>query len=95
MYFLEYGIGLSADAPRNELAWRLESKGRTGCERFRFNGHVITLVADASSDARRGIEVESDGSFRLRVIADGGEQVFQIQKGKTRLTLARPKAKNS
>jgi hypothetical protein len=94
MYFLEYGIGLAADAPHNQLAWRLESKGRTGCERFRFNGHVVTLIAEASSAKRRGIVVETDAPFRLRVIADGSEQVFQIRKGKSRLTLATAKARS-
>jgi glycogen debranching enzyme len=88
MYFLEYAIGLSSDAPRNELEWRLESKSRTGCERYRFNGRVVTLIAEPSRGGARKILIESDGPFRLRIAAKGTEQVFQVRKGRQYLTLA-------
>jgi hypothetical protein len=38
MYLIEYAVGLRADAPRNEVVWRMNSRNRVGCERFRFNG---------------------------------------------------------
>lgn len=34
LYFIEYGIGLKADAPNNRLTWELVSDKRCGCERL-------------------------------------------------------------
>ena len=68
LYFLEYGIGLRADAPNNRLTWALNSTKRCGCERFRFNGHTATLVAQPPNDSSGlvNVTVESDGQFQLR-----------------------------
>ncbi len=90
MYFLEYGIGLSADAPHNVLVWRLESRDRTGCERFRFNGHIVTLIAERTSGGGRGILVNSDGPFHLRILAGGTEKRVEIRKGRRYLTMTDP-----
>jgi hypothetical protein len=38
----EFAIGLKPDALSNTLTWDLNSTGVSGCERFRFNGHVVT-----------------------------------------------------
>jgi glycogen debranching enzyme len=81
MYLIEYGVGLSANAPRNEVVWRLNSTRRVGCERFRFNGHVVTLIAEPGDGAQRKILVESDGAFRLRVLTTGSENSFNVRKG--------------
>ncbi|MCX6620958.1 MAG: trehalase family glycosidase [Acidobacteria bacterium] len=87
MYLLEYAVGLRADAGRNEIFWRLTSAGRVGCERFRFNGHVVTLVAEPSRRGRRRISVESDGAFRLRVRVGNREEAFAIDKGRRQFSL--------
>ena len=83
MYFLEYGIGLQPNAARNELLWELRSGGRQGCERFRFAGHVSSLVAEPVPGSRDKyhIAVESDGGFTLNVVHDGTSAIFQIKKG--------------
>ena len=89
VYFLEYGIGLRADAPNNRLTWTLTSVKRCGCERFRFNGHTVTLVAQPPSDSSGKVEltIESDGEFQLWVDRGGRRRAFNVKVGKNRFTL--------
>jgi len=89
VYFLEYGIGLRADAPNNQLTWTLTSVKRCGCERFRFNGHTVTLVAQPPNDSSGQVEltVESDGEFQLWVDRGGKRRAFNVKVGKNRFTL--------
>jgi hypothetical protein len=84
MYLLEYAIGLKADSLHNRLDWQLQPGGRRGCERFRFNGHVVSLVAEHQPGAVKGerISVQSDGPFELRVRCAGVEKQFSISGGK-------------
>ena len=84
MYLLEYAIGLKPNAPRNELLWELMPGGRRGCDRFRFNGHVVSLVAEpfpSNSDKMR-ISIESDGDFGLRIVFKGSQKTFSVVRGK-------------
>jgi hypothetical protein len=83
MYLIKYVIGLEANAPKNELTWRLESGKRRGCERFRFNNHVVSLVAEPQpGDAKKiKIRVESDGEFKLRVVHQHSVKTFWIVRG--------------
>ena len=83
MYLLEYAIGLKADAPHNRLDWQLQPGGRRGCERFRFNGHVVSLVAEPQPGVAKGerISVQSDGPFELRVRFGGVEKQFTVSSG--------------
>jgi hypothetical protein len=84
LYLLEYAIGLKPNAPENELTWNLRSSARQGCERFRFAGHVVSLVAEADPlDAKRlRVTVKSDGAFKLRLVRDGQIQTVLVQAGK-------------
>jgi len=89
LYFLEYAIGLKADAPNNRLTWVLTSTKRCGCERFRFNGHTATLVAEPANDSSGPVELtaESDGPFHLSVERGGKRWDFSVKAGKNRFTL--------
>jgi glycogen debranching enzyme len=88
MYLLEFAIGLKADAQANEMTWDLRSPARTGCERFRFNGHVITLVAGPVDKGRRRINVDSDGKFQLRIRdVRGRERSFAVKAGHSELVV--------
>ncbi len=89
LYFIEYGIGLKPDAPKNQLTWALNSAKRCGCERFRFNGHTATLVAQPPGDTARAVEVtvDSDGQFQLCVKRGGKQWDFIVRAGKNRFTL--------
>ncbi len=90
LYFLEFGIGLQPDAPKNQLTWTLASDKRCGCQRFRFNGHTATLVATPGTpeEGKTRLSVESDGPFRLRVERNGKRSEFAVQKGQNSFTLA-------
>jgi hypothetical protein len=93
MYLLEYGIGLRADARHNELLWRLESDKRVGCERFRFNGHVVSLMANPPANGRTQVSVHSDGAFVLRVRCQGTEKQFSVHAGEQQFELTSPVSK--
>jgi hypothetical protein len=86
LYFIEYGIGLKPNALKNELVWKINSNKRSGCEKFRFNGHLIDLVAEPTANTIK-ITVQSDGEFFLRVIHDGEEKSYQIVRGENAFSL--------
>jgi hypothetical protein len=68
LYLMEYAIELRACAPRNLLERTFTARIRQGCERFRFDGHVISPVAAPESVAREfRAEVESDCECALRL----------------------------
>jgi glycogen debranching enzyme len=88
LYFLEYGIGLKPDAARNELSWRIESKQRVGCDRYRFNGHVASFLAVPAGENRpTKITVESDGAFKLRIVHRGKKEDFSVRKGRNEFVM--------
>jgi hypothetical protein len=83
MYLLEYAIGLRADALHNRLVWRIEPGGRRGCERFRFNGHVVSLAVGPAVDGSKGetLRVQSDSSFELQTYFQGTMKTFAVKAG--------------
>jgi hypothetical protein len=90
VYLLEYAIGLKADAPHNRLNWQLQPGGRRGCERFRFNGHLVSLVAEPQPGRlkRERITIQSDGPFELRARFLGVEKRFSVSGGKQEFEIA-------
>jgi glycogen debranching enzyme len=88
MYLLEYAIGLQPDAPKNKLTWDLRSDQRVGCERFRFNGHLVSLAAEPAGEPRRfQISITSDGSFRLQVKRHGTSKTIEVHSGEQQFAL--------
>jgi len=90
MYLLEYAVGLKADAPHNRLNWELQPGGRRGCEHFRFNGHLVSLVAQPLPGQVKGakIIIQSDAPFELRVRFLGVERQFSVSGGKQEFEIA-------
>jgi hypothetical protein len=84
LYLMEYAIGLRADAPRNSLAWNLTPGIQHGCERYRFNGHVTSLVAKPLADrlGRFQVSVDSDGAFTLSLACGETKKDFAVQSGR-------------
>ncbi len=80
---LEFAIGLKPDALSNTLTWDLNSPAVSGCERFRFNGHVVSLKAEpvAGDSGRRGVAVDSDGAFKLRVRHGDTTEAYEVTPG--------------
>ncbi len=86
LYLLEYGIGLKPDAALNRLDWSLDANVRSGCRRYRFNGHVVDLVAEPLGKGRTRISVDSDGAFELRLVRGGRTRSVAIGKGTQAIT---------
>jgi hypothetical protein len=89
--FIEQGIGLEPDTPNNVLTWRINSTRRSGCERFRFNGHIIDLIASPTENDVK-ISVRSDGEFKLIMIHSGKEKIYSIVKGENEYVLSNKKS---
>ncbi len=88
LFLIEYAIGLQPDAPRNEIVWNLRSDARCGCERYRFNGRVVSLLAEPGPDgpSKPRISVESDGALTLRIVRGVREKTYRIKPGKQTFT---------
>jgi len=86
MYLLEYAIGLRPDSAHNRLVWQIEPGGRRGCERFRFNGHVVSLMAKPATNGSKEeiIQVQSDAPFELQAYFLGAQKTFIVKAGKQR-----------
>jgi hypothetical protein len=84
MYLLDYGIGVRAHAPENRLVWNLvPDGGRLGCVHYRFNGHIVSLLARPDEKSRKSerLSVTSDGPFELEVHFLDTKKVFSVVKG--------------
>jgi len=88
LFLLEFGVGLKPDAPHNRLVWELRSPRRVGCERYRFAGHVVDLLAvEHRAGTARSVSITSDGPFVLRVICEGSDHSYPIPEGTSTITL--------
>ncbi len=68
--------------------WNIESSARVGCERYRFNGHVTTLLAEpATPGGGVTLSVDSDGDFELNVRYHQKKVNFNVRKGQNRLVI--------
>jgi hypothetical protein len=91
MYLLEYAIGLRPDAAHNRLVWRIEAGGQRGCKRFRFNGHVVSLIAGPATNGSKveTIHVQSNSSFELHAYFQGAQRTFLVKAGKQKFDITR------
>jgi hypothetical protein len=70
--FIEYAIGIRADALANKIAWDIHSPGRVGVENFWFGGKTVSLVCEkADPTGSRMVTVKSNGNFDLTVVHQG------------------------
>jgi glycogen debranching enzyme len=95
LYLLEFAIGLKPDAPNNTLVWDLTSSRTIGCERFRFNSHVVTLKAEPVDGDAPGwvVAVNSDSAFQLRLRHRGQSQIHAVTPGQNRFQFSRQQAR--
>jgi len=93
LYLLEYAIGLKPDAAENKLVWDVNAATVSGCNRYRFNGRVVSLKAEpiAGATQRLKISILSDGRFKLQVRCGGREKTYAVRKGQQTISFA-PKA---
>ena len=85
LYLLEFAVGLKPDAASNTLVWEVASAKPLGVERFRFNGHVVSLRAESAGGDGRSLRlsVASDRPLRLVVRHDGREEMYSIANGQS------------
>ncbi len=90
LYLLEFGVGLKPDAAKKPLTWDIRSMQTVGCERYRFNAHVVSLTArPTEAESRRlKVAVESSGCFTLIVQWSGQQKSFEITPGKREFVMA-------
>lgn len=82
-FFIEYAIGVRADALNNAVTWDIRSPSRVGVERFWFGGKTVSLVCEkADSDGGRTITVNSGGGFDLTVKWQSTTKTVQVPAGK-------------
>ena len=86
---LEFAIGLTPDARSNTLTWKLTSSRRSGCNRYRFNGHVADLLATPEANKWR-LLVHSDGEFTLKVALGDREKSLSVNNGNNVFVIALP-----
>lgn len=86
LYFMEFAVGLRPDAPSHRLTWTIRSAMRSGCDRYRFDGHVVSLSAvPAPGGQTVALTVTSDGPFTLDVRTHSTTHTYEIAKGTTAL----------
>lgn len=90
LYFLEYEVGLKPDAPHNTLRWMIHSEQRSGCERYRFDNHVVSLLATPGPCGRTAaIAVNADRPFTLAVRYNKTDTTVSVQAGVSQFTIGR------
>jgi len=83
LFLLEYVIGLRPDAPSNTLVWDIRGESPAGCDRYRFNGHLVSLHAapTGSGGGTLKVTVTADGDFTLRLHRMGITRDIAIHSG--------------
>jgi Mannosylglycerate hydrolase MGH1-like glycoside hydrolase domain len=89
VYLLEFAIGLKPDGPANTLTWNLASGRKSGCERYRFAGHVADLLATPNAN-QWNIRVHSDGTFALIIALSGRKETFVVKQGDNAFAITTP-----
>jgi hypothetical protein len=82
-FFIEYGIGIRADANANSVTWDIRSPGRVGIERFWFGGKTASFICEpADAAGKRSITVQSDGDFNLLIKFQGQQKRIHVSADK-------------
>jgi glycogen debranching enzyme len=78
-FFIEYAIGLRADAIANRITWDIRSPQRVGVERFWFGGKTVSLVCDPpDATGTRTVTIKSDGPFDLTLLSQGEKKSVPV-----------------
>jgi len=78
-FFIEYGIGIKADAASNAITWTVTSPKRVGIERFRFGGNTVSLIcAEADVNGKRAITITSEKPFVLKIGWNGKQMKIRV-----------------
>lgn len=78
--FIEYAIGIKADAQTNAICWSITSDKSVGCKNFRFNGNTVSLKA-INGKSSRTIEIKAEKAFTLKIICGGKVRNINVKSG--------------
>lgn len=82
-FFIEYAIGIKADADANLVTWDIKSPRRVGIEKFWFGQKTVSLVClEPDTRGSRTIKVQSDGDFRLTIRFNEKTKTVEIKAEK-------------
>ena len=82
-FFIEYAIGIRADALVNKVTWDIRSPKRVGVARFWFGGKTVSLVCEPTdATGRRTLTVKSTGPFDLEISWQGKTTTVQVPANK-------------
>ncbi len=89
-YLLEFAVGLQPDAAANTLRWRLATDSTVGCDRYRFNGQVLSLRAEPGAGRPESwrVTVHAERACRLELTRGGQTTAFAIAPGANSLGLS-------
>lgn len=82
LYFIEYAIGIKANAIKNEIIWIINSKEKIGCKNFRFNNNVVDLFCNEEYNGKRAITINAQSALKLKVKYNKKFYKFLVSKGK-------------
>lgn len=84
-YFIEYTIGIKADAPNRTITWKIMSEDRVGIEDFWFADTTVDLVCEKPDrHGKRNIKVYSDKkSFQMIIDYKGNTIEKEIIPGES------------
>lgn len=85
-FFIDYALGLQADAPANTLVWDLRGDKAVGCRNFRFGGNRVSVMAPNGARSA-ALEVEAQKPFTLVVKLGEQTRTFRLKKGRRTITL--------
>jgi glycogen debranching enzyme len=81
-FFIEYAVGIRADALADKVTWDVRSPRRVGVERFWFAGKTVSLVCEeADATGTRAVTIQSTGSFHLTISWQGKTTTVQVPAG--------------
>jgi glycogen debranching enzyme len=82
-FFIEYAVGIRADATGNRITWDIHSLDRVGIERLWFGGKMVSLVCEKADAAGvRTVTVKSDGAFDLAITSHARTMTVQVPADK-------------
>jgi glycogen debranching enzyme len=82
-FFIEYAVGIRADALTNTVTWDIRSLRRVGVERLWFGNKTVSLVCEeADATGARTVRVKGSGAFRLAISWQGKTTTVQIPADK-------------
>ncbi len=82
-FFIEYAVGIRANALANQLTWDIHSPKRVGVEKLWFGGKTVSLICtEADATGARTITVKSSAAFDLTVYWQRRTKTVQVPADK-------------